>query len=426
MPSHAEGPAERERELVIPPLGDGIADGTVLSIRTPTGTGVSEGEVLLEIETDKVVMEVTAPAPGVLLEYLVAVGQRVSAGLPYARLRVAWGDMPREVADAAAEPRARAAQPDAPMKLAATEAAGPAVPDDAPVAVGAAPVPAGPSARRLARELGIAIGEVPGVGPRGRIDCAAVKRHARTRLSGTAHVPVQLPEPEVLGAVRAEPLSGIARSTARNMQLAWGTIPHAWLQEQADLGALETARALFRERVPGLTLSVILCKALALAMCRHPRFNSVFDESRQQLLYREEVNVGVAVDTPRGLLVPVLRNADQRSIPELAAELAALARRAKEGRLGASELRGGGMTLSNLGGIGTTGMWPLVNWPEVAILGVSATREEAGFAGERLVRRRLLPLTLGFDHRVINGADGARFLRELREVLENPAALAFA
>jgi pyruvate dehydrogenase E2 component (dihydrolipoamide acetyltransferase) len=210
------------------------------------------------------------------------------------------------------------------------------------------------------------------------------------------------------------------------MQRAWREVPHAWVTREVPIDAIAAARSRLRARHPELplTMTAILAFALARVVREFPRFNAAFDSLTQELVLRRDVHLGVAVDTPRGLLVPVLREADRRSLGELATELAALAAEARSGRLDPGRLRGGSLTLSNLGGLGASAMQPMVNWPEVAIVGVSASREELRLVEGELRSRTLLPLTLGFDHRVINGADAARLLARLDELLQEPLALA--
>ncbi|MGR8918766.1 MAG: 2-oxo acid dehydrogenase subunit E2, partial [Gammaproteobacteria bacterium] len=293
-------------------------------------------------------------------------------------------------------------------------------------------VRAGPAARREARQLGVDITAVAGTGRRGTTTKDDVRRHVRARLEADAAggtTAAALPDLAAFGPVRREPMSRLALTAARNLDRSASIIPHAWVMRRADVSLLEQARQRFRASQPAadapLTLTALLCAALALTLRRFPRFNAAFDPATGELVYREYVHLGVAVDTERGLLVPVVRDAADRSVPALAAELQTLAQAARAGTLTRTQASGAGMTLTNLGGMGVNGIQPIVNWPEVAILGVAAGERHA-VPGEDggVAWRTLLPLTLGFDHRVINGADAARFLDAVVALLADPLGLA--
>ncbi len=311
----------------------------------------------------------------------------------------------------------------------------------APVRVERGPVaPAGPAVRRLAREIGVDIDEVQGTGPDGRISEEDVKEHARRILSGIgAQRPaagggtIPLPDFERWGAVERQPMSNIRRTTAQRLSHAWNTIPHVTQFDKADITAMEELRRKYREQVRqaggDLTVTAMLVKVLAVAVKQFPQFNASIDSEADQIIYKKYVNVGVAADTDRGLLVPVIRNADQKNLTQLAIEVHQLAQKARDRKLTLEEMSGGGITISNLGGIGGTYFTPIVNWPEVAILGVSrgiiesvwrpaATGTQGGFEP-----RQLLPLSLSYDHRVIDGADAMRFLRWVVEAIEQPFLL---
>ena len=440
----------------IPALGDGVSEGVVAQLLAEVGQSVAAGDTLLEIETDKVVMEVPAPADGVIEAWLVAVGDTLMESTAFVRVTdsaasgsadepaaaqageasadalvrddstAASGAVDADAAeDLQAEPAASAAPAEASVPTAAPPANGFGAADECSVA------PAGPAARRLARELGVVLANVEGSGSRGRISKDDIKRHVRER-RGTGQaleaMPVssELPDLTQWGEVTRQPLDGIGRAVAVNMQRAWREVPHAWVSRDVPIDALEAARRRLRARDPDLplTLTALLTRALAQALREFPRFNSAFDAQAQTLVLREEVHVGVAVDTPRGLMVPVLRNADRLSLRETATQLARLAEQARAGRLDPALLRGGCITISNLGGLGADALLPMVNWPEVAILGVGAARRQPQLSDGQLVDASLLPLTLGFDHRVINGADAARLLGWLHDHLLEPLALA--
>ncbi len=287
---------------------------------------------------------------------------------------------------------------------------------------------AGPATRKLARELGVPLAQIQGTAPDGRIHRGDVKAFARRPLvaaTAAAASPVkELPSFADM-PIRREPLTGIARATAENMHNAWQQIPHAWLQVRTDVSQLENTRQQLRaDTGQRLSLNAFLIKGLALAMVRFPKFNACYDAKAQELVYKGEVNVGLAVDTPRGLLVPVIRHADRLGLDDISAQIAALAQTGRNNRLSLEQLRGGGMTLSSLGSMEIDSLCPLVNWPEVAILGAGQVRVEPVWDGSAFSPRQMLNLVLGFDHRVINGADGARFLQQLKRWLENPIRMA--
>jgi pyruvate dehydrogenase E2 component (dihydrolipoamide acetyltransferase) len=299
--------------------------------------------------------------------------------------------------------------------------------------------PASPSVRRLAREIGVDISEIQGTGPSGRISQDDVKEHARRILSsvpstaaggGTAAAARpsrSLPDFQKWGEVERQPWSNIRRATSEHLSYAWNTIPHVTQCDKADITALEELRKKFKDSVAkaggNLTVTAMLVKVLATAVQKFPEFNSSIDTERGELVYKKFVNVGVAVDTDRGLLVPVIRNADQKNIQQISVEINQAAGRAREKKLTLEDMSGGGITISNLGGIGGTYFTPIVNWPEVAILGVSRGAFEPVWRGDQFEPRLMLPLSLSYDHRVIDGAGAMRFLRWVVEAIEQPFLL---
>ena len=350
------------------------------------------------------------------------------------------------------QPRAAAATPK-PLEPAAKAGAEPRT-SEGPVA------PASPSVRRLAREIGVDVNEVQGTGPGGRISEEDVKEHARRILSsvpstalgaspstasgagglaargpGQPAASVPLPDFSKWGEIEREPMSNIRRKTAEHLSRAWNTIPHVTQCDKADITPMEVLRAKFRKQVEeaggNLTVTAVLVKVIAAAVKQFPQFNASVDADNGAIVYKKYINVGVAVDTQFGLLVPVIRNADQKNITQIAVELHQLSEKARAKKLTLDEMSGGGISISNLGGIGGTYFTPIVNWPEVAILGVSRGITEpvwqepspgSGQAG-RFEPRQLLPLSLSYDHRVIDGADAMRFLRWVVQAIEQPFLL---
>ncbi len=286
--------------------------------------------------------------------------------------------------------------------------------------------PAAPSVRRLARELGVEIRQVAGTGPDGRISVEDVQAFVRAALSGSGGgaPAVPLPDFSKWGEVERKPMSSIRRKTAEHLSHAWNAIPHVTQQDKADITALEPLRKQYgaqAEQAGGkLTMTVVALKIVAAALRKFPQFNSSVDMARREIVYKHAVHIGVAVDTPRGLLVPVIRDVDRKGVIELAAELGTLSEKARTGKLSLDDMQGAGFTITNLGGIGGTSFTPIVNWPEVAILGISRGAHEAVYDGAAFQPRQMLPLSLSYDHRAIDGADGARFLRWVVEAFEQP------
>lgn len=436
--------------IILPALGDSDRITGEIVRLAAVGEALSAGDIFMEVETDKVVVEIPAPSSGVIDSLAVSLGQQVCGGDVVGYLRSDGEAMEADTsaADTAEfadliedDDQAGAVLTPAPATEAATSATPPALENAVPAAdqpstagtqvtsPGGEPgvYPAGPAARQLARTLGVDLGDITGTGARGRITKEDVIRHTRQRLrqseSEVAPSAPALPDISRFGEVEPRSLSGIGRATARNMSIAWQQIPHAWVQEEIDITELEALRKRFKHDSkdnPPLTVTALLCKVVALALTRFPDFNSVFDAQGQQVLQRKYVNIGVAVDTPRGLVVPGIRDAEKKTALSIANELKQISERAVAGKLTAAELEGNGFTISNLGGLGVAGLFPVVNWPEVAILGVASSRSRCVMEGEAVSNRLIMPVTLGFDHRVINGADAARFLGFLRQCLEEP------
>jgi pyruvate dehydrogenase E2 component (dihydrolipoamide acetyltransferase) len=286
--------------------------------------------------------------------------------------------------------------------------------------------------RRLARELGVDIRRVQGTGPDGRISIEDVQEWVKAALSGGAGAPAAaaraLPDFSKWTDVDRKPMSNIRRKTAEHLSSAWNTIPHVTQHDKADITGFEALRKQFGgqvEKAGGkLTVTAVALKIVATAMRKFPQFNSSVDTASNEIVYKQSVHVGVAVDTERGLLVPVIRDVDQKGIAQLAAELAKVSEKARAGKLSLDEMQGGGFTITNLGGIGGTSFTPIVNWPEVAILGMSRGGQEPVWNGQAFEPRMMLPLSLSYDHRVIDGADGARFLRWVAAAFEQPIVMA--
>ena len=453
-------------EFALPELGEGIEEADVLRVLVSPGDTVEVEQGVIEVETEKATLEVPAPAAGRIGEVRVASGETIRVGQVIVTIDAAAApaggaapaaDPPVPASPAAPPPAAPAPAPapaeaaPAPVSLPAeaapapvhspAEAASPSAPAPAPAGPAAPaaregePVFAAPSVRTFAREIGVDIREVAGSGPGGRISQDDVKRHARSR---PATGPGRGPAPGAgdavdfarWGEVERLPMSRVRRTTAETIVRSWQS-PHVTLFQKADVTELEALRRRYRERVSragggNLTMVAILLSVCASALRQHPRLNASVDAGARQIVYKKHVHIGVAVDTERGLLVPVLRDADRKNVTELSAELGSLAARAREGQLGLEEMRGGSFTISNLGGMGTGFFTPILNPPEVGILGVGRALTEAVWDAEpgAFAPRLLLPLSLSFDHRIVDGADGARFLSWVVEALEQPLLLA--
>ncbi len=448
-------------DVVLPDVGDNIEQGTVVTVLVSEGDTVSEGQAIVELETDKAVVEVPSSAAGTVASVKVKVGDSVKIGgvlLTLAGGAEASGEggapVPAEQAPATASPASDniTEQPKLPPAAQTGGAIGAASPAPGTYNTqtfdGRDVVHAAPSVRRLARELGVEIKAVQGGGPGGRISAEDVQRAAsggtptqtvQAQPAAAAQAPApqaaapapaaptgtKLPDFEKWGTVRREDMSGIRKATVRSMT-ASTSIPMVTHFDKADVTRMEEVRKQFGARVEKaggkLTMTHILMKVVANTLRKFPKFGASLDLDNQQVIYKDYVNLGVAVDTPNGLLVPVLKNADRLSITEMVLELSELAGRARDRKLKPDEMQGATFTISNLGGIGGYAFTPIVNAPEVAILGVSRGGFEPVWnrETEAFEPRNMLPLSLSYDHRLIDGADAARFVRAIAESLEDP------
>jgi len=295
------------------------------------------------------------------------------------------------------------------------------------------PIPAAPTVRRFAREIGVDLTQVVGSGPSGRISIDDVKAHSKGLLSqpsasATPLATADLPDLERFGPVRREAMSKVRKLTAENLTRAWLNAPQVTNHEIADITDLEAFRKASKERIEAaggkLTMTALLVKIVSSALKAHSTLNAAVDMARHEIVLRESINIGVAVDTDRGLLVPVIRDADRKNLTEISVMLDDLAARARTRKLKLDEMQGGTFSISNLGGIGGTGFSPIVNWPEVAILGVSRGRIQPEWFEGSFRPRLMMPLSLSYDHRLVDGADAARFMARLKDALEQPMLLA--
>jgi pyruvate dehydrogenase E2 component (dihydrolipoamide acetyltransferase) len=429
-------------DFVVPELGENVAAGDVVRILVKPGDQLKKDQPVLELETDKATIEVPSSVEGVVKDIKIKQGQKVKVGEVV--LTVDESGAAAEKPVATSPPSAPAAAPaPAPPAPSAPSAPGSKVvdinrgaparpaPAAAPASSAAASVPAAPSTRRYARELGLDITTVEGSGPGGRVSVDDVKAQARSIISGggggarVAAAP--LPDFSQWGEVDVQPLKTIRRITAERMAQTWATVPHVTQCDKADITELEKLRQKYgkkAEKAGGkLTITAIALKVIAGALKTFPDFNSSIDVAGNALVLKKYVHIGIAVDTERGLLVPVIRDVDKKNIVQLSVELAEFAEKTKAGKLQPSEMQGGSFTISNLGGIGGTYFTPIINAPEVAILGMSRSVTEPVWTGESFEPRLMMPLSLSYDHRVIDGANAIRFLRWVCEAFEQPFLL---
>jgi pyruvate dehydrogenase E2 component (dihydrolipoamide acetyltransferase) len=419
-------------EIKLPALKENVDTVEVNAVRCAPGETVAKDQVLLEVQADKTALDVPSPAAGRVSDVRVKVGEQIKVGQVIFILEGGGnGEAPKGAASPAKPAEApKAKQVEAPPKTEAAARPQPArAPTLAPVHALNRLTPAGPATRRLARELGVDLAQVSGSGRAGRVVEEDVKAFVRQLASGAAAPAIAgaaaaappLPNFEQWGPVEAQPLSAVRKAIARQMSLAWSQIPHVTQHDLADVTDLEAFRKQQQDpKKPKLTVTAFALKAVAVALHEFPTFNSSLDLAGNRLILKRHYHIGVAVDTENGLLVPVIRDVDKKSVVELAEELTAVAERAKARKLDGAELKGGTFTITNLGGIGGTGFTPIVNYPEVAILGLSRGRLEPVVRGKEITPRLMLPLSLSYDHRVIDGAAAARFTRRLAEMLENP------
>ena len=420
-------------EVKLPPLGESVTSGDVVDVKVKVGDTVKTGQCLLEVEAEKSTAEVPAPSDGKVTQIMVKKGDRVVTGQVILMLD-AIGVAVAPTSPAPAKP-AETPKPAVQPAAAVAPVVKPAVATVAAplaTAVAAGPgeiVPAGPATRAMAREWGVPIETVPATGPYGRVTQEDVKGHIRALANGSAAAaagPVKtppLPDFSKWGPTETKPVEGIRKRTAEHMALCWSVIPHVTQSDLADITDIEAFRKQQEGKGPKLTVTAFVLKAISILLKQFPNFNSSLDWETRQLILKQYYHIGVAVDTDRGLVVPVLRDVDKKSVHEIGKEMTETAERARQNKLTADDMKGGSFTISNLGGIGGTAFTPIVNWPEVAILGLSRARMQPVWRDGEFKPRLLMPISLSYDHRVIDGADAARFARRLADLLENPMVM---
>ncbi|MBA4190486.1 MAG: pyruvate dehydrogenase [Planctomycetaceae bacterium] len=429
--------AAASADLKLPNLGEGIEGGTVTGILVKVGDSVKAGQPVVSIETEKAGVEVEAESAGVVEAIHIKLGDKVPVGGKLLAIKGAGAASPTNSA-----PVTPTAAPIAPVNSAHISQKLASDNGTASAAATKTLVAAGPATRRLARKLGVVLSEVKGSGRGDRVtieDVMAFVKSEReqvkqggiaTAFSGsivnTFTLP-PLPDFTKFGAVEVKEVATIRQTIAKNLTAGWRTMPMVTQHDLADITDLEAARKRIVDTLPKgspkITMTVLAIKACVAALREFPSFNSSYDMNAGKLILKKYFSIGIAVDTERGLVVPVIKDADKKGIRDLAAEVVALAEKARTGKLTIPEMQGGTFTITNLGGIGGTGFTPLVNYPEVAILGLSKSSMQPVVKDGSIVARLMMPLSLTYDHRVIDGADGCRFTVRLAQLFSDPLRL---
>ncbi|MCC7419654.1 MAG: 2-oxo acid dehydrogenase subunit E2 [Planctomycetaceae bacterium] len=454
-------------EFKLPQVSEGVTEADIAEVNVAEGDTIEPGQVVCVVETDKAAADIDCPHAGKVAKVHVKAGDTVKIGQTLLTIEASSdAPAPKKGSPAPAKPAAKAeaskpaakAEPAKPAAKAAespvrmdrpgsTSRPEPTATEDSPTTASPktlavaqtdgtngrdnTPLPAAPSTRKLARELGVDLNRVPGTGPGGRITNDDVQSFVRTIASSNTTLTVAgsvaqtpaLPDFTKFGELERVPMSRLAKTAAANLTMAWQTIPHVTQHDLADITELESARKHYMEKVgkngAKITMTAIMIKAAVAALKAFPHFNSSIDMATGEVVYKKFYNIGVAVDTEFGLVVPVVRDADRKSVLQCAAELTEIAERARNRKLDMSDMQGGTFTITNLGGIGGTSFTPIVNYPEVAILGMSRSRWQLEIIDGKPEPRLMLPLSLSYDHRVINGADAARFVAKLTHSLSD-------
>ena len=411
-------------EFVLPEVGEGIESGTVIALKVDVGDVLEVDQVVLELETDKAVVDIPSNVSGIVKETLVKEAQEVKIGQSILRLEEIDAVERNTKIEEAKEPAKEEQKAESLTKANETLKV---VGENTGVNSDSKRVdllPAAPSVRRVARELGIDLHKVKGSGILGRISLQDLQAHGAEPTPNGLPV-AKLPDFSIWGETSRKPMTGIRKATVRSMTSAWSSIPMVTHFDKADSSNFESFRQRYKKQLERngikLTPTAILLKIVATALAIFPDFNASIDTLRQEVIYKNYINVGVAVDTPNGLLVPVIKNANTKSITELAQELGEMAEKARNRKLSLADMQGGNFTISNLGGIGGYGFSPIVNPPEVAILGVSRSTMEPVYNKETASfdAKLMMPLALTYDHRLIDGASAARFVRWLAMAIED-------
>lgn len=424
--------------VVVPDIGSSDSV-TVVEVSAKVGEVLAVDDVLVVLESDKATMEIPCPCAGTVQTMLVQEGDSVNEGQALAELLVnaAPASAPSQPVNDAPSPESKVQTPAVPDSQSLTTRAANVRPNTTLIANSNAKVHAGPAVRKIAREFGVDITQVKGSGKNGRLLKEDIQQYVKAQLSQLGSAPasvqaglpaVNLPDFSKFGPIERKPMTKIHKVTAANMQTSWLNVPHVTQFDDADISDMEAFRkaqkALAESKGLKLTPLPFILKACAYALARYPQFNVSLDMNSHELIQKHYINIGIAVDTPAGLVVPVVKDVDKKGLWELAGECAELAAKAKDKKLLPSEMQGGCFTISSLGSIGGTAFTPIVNAPEVAILGLSKASMKPVYQDGGFVPRLMLPMSLSYDHRAVNGADAARFtallgtlLGDLRQLL---------
>lgn len=439
------------KEIKIPEIGETVKSGEVISVLVSVGDVIDVDQSLIELETEKAVVEIPSTEKGKITEITVKEGDTIKIGQVIAKVETEAGDggatneeeepeekkepepekKPEPEPEDEVKPEEEKPEPK-PQKPPQRKEKKPA---SAPAKMGQL-APAAPSVRRLARELGADLDQIKGTGPGGRISLDDVKRYVRGAVGEENIAPSvisagtsEMPDFAKWGEIHAEKISKVRGKIAESTSKSWMTIPHVTQYDQADITEVEKFREKYgrkaEEEGGKLTITILLMKVIAAALEKFPKFNASLDVGRGAIIYKGYYHIAIAVDTEHGLLMPVIRDVDKKSIIDLSAELVEMSERARRRRVMPDELEGGTFTISNQGGIGGTDFTPIIYWPQVAILGVSRASIKPIFIEGEFKPRKILPLSLSYDHRIIDGADAARFLGWVTEALEHPFLLEF-
>lgn len=414
-------------------MPDAGGDGDVVEFYLQPGDHFLEGDAILLVESDKAAMEVPAPFSGTLVEYLVETGQTISEGTSLVTASVSSGIQTANDAEKSVQTSEKVKEPESSISDTPQPSPTPSpmalISSDSSKADGS--VYSGPASRKLARQLGVNLVDVKGTGPRGRILKEDIKAFVKSSLktpkqevvSGTGIPSIPEQDFSQFGEIESKNLSGMAKATSAHMSRCWLNIPHVTLFDESDITELERYRASISPEALGIdkkpTILPFLVLVIAKALRKYPLFNSALHPDGKQVIYKNYINIGVAVDTPAGLVVPVIKDADLKSISELSETIADFASKARDRKLTAEDMQGGCFTISSLGATGGTGFTPIINAPEVAILGVAKATMKPVWDGDVFQPRKLLPLCLSFDHRVINGGDAGRFMATVNQSLSD-------
>ena len=435
-------------DFKLPELGENIETGDVVQVLVKRGDTIEVDQPVIELETDKATIEVPSPAAGTVGTVAVKNGETITVGQLILTIESADTNAPdRSATPSEAEPRVLPPSEPAPPRSveASPPPVGPTPPSAREPLAASVPLPsasppatrpgrttlAAPSVRRLAREFGVDVGDVPGSDARGRVSADDVKAYARRILQAARHSPPSTPaDPELpdftkWGPVERTRMRSIRSATVRQMTRSWLTIPHVTQHDRADVTQFESVRKRLKKESPDipLTVTAFTVMALAAALKKFPQFNASVDVASEEIVFKQYINIGVAVDTDRGLLVPVIRDADKKTLIQISLKIAALAEKARSKAVTLEEMQGGTFTVTNLGGLGGTLFTPIINHPEVAILGLSRSAYVPVFVNQQFEPRLMMPLSLSYDHRLIDGADAVRFLRWVAEHIEQPLLL---